>query len=86
MKSTIDLKFSELCDEIDYWKIEAEHWKNEYDKLWKENGKKLQEDLDRSKKGLANALMIALSVKDDEKGNLVISKKDRKMLAENYKK
>ena len=84
MKSTIDLKFSDLCDEIDYWKIEAKYWKDEYDNLLKEDIKKSNESLEHAQKGVANALMFALSATDDEKGNLVISKKDRKKLAESF--
>jgi hypothetical protein len=82
---TIDIKFSDLCDEIDYWKArtmkaeeDADYWKNEYT----EN---LNKNLASAQKGVANALMFALSVRDDENGNLVIDKENRKTLAENYK-
>jgi hypothetical protein len=82
---TVDIKFLDLCDEIDYWKERAE--KAEKDaKYWQEEySKHLNESLASAQKGVANALMFALSVRDDENGNLVINKDDRKMLAENYR-
>ena len=82
---TIERKFHEMCDEIDHWKAEAEYWRNEYDNILTENAKRTNEDLEDAKKGVANALMFALSVKDDENGNLVIDKKDRKKLADNLR-
>lgn len=81
---TIDIKFSELCDEIDFWKErseqaeqDAEYWKNQYQTL-------LNESLINAKKGVANALMFALHATDDENGNLVIDKESRKKIAETY--
>lgn len=80
MKTT-ELKFYELCDEIDYWKertreaeAQAQYWQDEY-------SRHLNESLASAKEGVANALMFALSVRDDEKGNLVIPQKERKTLA-----
>lgn len=82
---TVDVKFYELCDEIDYWKErtkvaedDAKYWKDEY-------SKHLNESLVSAQKGMANALMFALSVRDDENGNLVIDKDARKELAESYR-
>jgi hypothetical protein len=82
---TADIKFLDLCDEIDYWKEramqaekDAEYWQQEY-------SKHLNESLVSAQKGVANALMFALSVRDDENGNLVIDKENREKLAKNYK-
>lgn len=82
---TAEIKFLELCDEIDYWKDEAkkaqkeaEYWKNEY-------STHLQESLASAQRGVAQALTIALAVTDDAEGNLVIKKKDRKKIAEEFK-
>jgi hypothetical protein len=82
---TVDAKFFELCEEIDYWKERAQ--KAEADtKYWQDQYSiHLKESLLSAQKGVANALMLALSVKDDENGNLVIEKKDRKTLAKNFK-
>ena len=84
MKTT-DIKFYELCDEIDYWKekasaaaIDVEYWKGEY-------SKQLHEGLISSQKGVANALMLALSVQDGADGSLILDKESRKKLADNYR-
>jgi molecular chaperone GrpE (heat shock protein) len=83
---TIDLKLAELCDEIDFWKAEAKHYKERFENLRNEMIKDSRERLEESQKGIANALMFALSVKDDGDGNLVVSKDDRKKLAKNWNK
>jgi hypothetical protein len=82
---TANIKFLDLCEEIDYWKDrarkaekDAEHWQTEYTKH-------VNEGLASAQKGVANALMFALSVRDDEDGNLVIDKDKRQKLAENLK-
>ncbi len=72
---TIDYKFSELCAEIDDLKAETEYLKSEYEKERQLNIDSMNRDLERSQKGIANALMFSLMVKDDENGNLVIDKK-----------
>ena len=81
----IDYKFAELCDEVDVWKDEAKYWKAKYDEEIQASIKQSNESMDMAKKGVANALMFALSVKDDENGNMVIEKEDRKTLAEKWK-
>jgi len=78
---TIDYKFAELCDEIDALEGRVEYWESRYNDLMAESIKRTNENIDAAKKGVANALMFALSFKDDENGNLVISKEDRKVLA-----
>lgn len=82
---TIDYQFGKLCDQVDQWKAEAEYWKAQYDEEIQRSIKESNESLIDAKKGVANALMFALSAKDDENGNLVIGKEDRNILAENLK-
>jgi citrate synthase len=82
---TMDRTFYSLCEEIDDLKEAVAYWKGMYETERDENNKQLNERLEQSKKGVANALMFALSVSDDENGNLVISKENRKSLAENLK-
>jgi hypothetical protein len=82
---TFDIKFSELCDEIDYYKFEAERWKAKYEELKNETTKKTSDDLTRAQRDVGNALMFAFHVKDDENGNLVINKEDRKELTKRFK-
>lgn len=82
---TVDVKFLQLCNEIDQWKDEANYWKDKYEELNKEYSQHLNQSLASAQKGVANALMFALHVKDDENGNLVIDKKSRKDLAETWR-
>ncbi len=82
---TVDLKFWELCDEIDYWKERAKHYEKEYNDLLAENAIQSKERLLDAQKGVANALRFALCIKDNADGSLSIDKKDRKFLAEGYK-
>ena len=83
---TADIKFMDLCDEIDHWKAEAEHWKREYEEMRAENIKRMNESMESAKQGVANALMFALSVEDKPDGSLSINKENRKHLAERYAK
>lgn len=76
---------SSLCDEVDYWKAEAEYWKEQYESERKRYDELLSDNMLTAQRGVAQALMFALSVKDDENGNLVILKEDRKELAEQFK-
>ncbi len=82
---TIDYKFCELCEEIDFWKSRAKHFEKLYEDELQASNSRTMEDLERTKKGVANALMFAISVKDNPDGSLSISKEDRKQLSENYK-
>jgi hypothetical protein len=76
--------FYSLCQEIDDLNESVEYWKSLYEAERKINNDRLNENLESAKQGVANALRFALSVSDDENGNLVISKDDRKQLAENW--
>ena len=82
---TADVKFLQLCNEIDQWKEEANYWKEKYEELQKEYSEHINQNLVSAQKGVANALMFALSVKDDENGNLIIDKESRKELAETWR-
>lgn len=81
---TIDIVVHDLCEEVDYWKELAE----KYEALYKEQLTREAEESNRrlkeAQKGVANALMFALSVSDNEDGSLSVSKEDRALLAENY--
>ena len=82
---TADIKFLELCGEIDYWKertIKAEknieYWKDKY-------SKHINDRIKSAEKGVADAIVFALSVTDDMDGNLIINKENRKILEERFK-
>ena len=81
--NTVDRTFYSLCQEIDDLKEAVNYWKTMYETERNENMKALNERLEQSKKGIADALMFALSVSDNENGDLVISKENRMFLAEN---
>lgn len=82
---TIDYKFQQLCEEIDYWKEQSEYYEEKYKTEMQINAGNINKQLKESKQGVANALMFALNIKDNKDGSLSISSKDRKQLAENYK-
>ena len=82
---TIEINTYQLCSQIDNLKEEVAYWQKQYEEEKAINNKRLTENLASAKKGVANALMFALSVKDDANGNLVIDKKDRKVLANKWR-
>ncbi len=77
---TIDIKFFELCDEIDQWKEEVKFWKDKYEKLEKDYKNHLDNSLKSAQKDVANILTFALHATDDKNGNLVISKNSREII------
>ena len=79
---TIGLKFSELCEELDYYKDSADYWKKMYDEEIRKSSIRSTEALIEAKRGVANALKFALVATDDAKGNLVIKKEDRDIFAD----
>ena len=85
MKKTIDIKFSELCDEIDYWKEQAQHYKKMYEQELQDNIEQTNKSFKQTQKSIGQALMFAMSIKDNEDGSLSISKEDREVLVEMYK-
>ena len=82
---TIERNVHQLCNQIDDLKDQVEYWKSKYEQEVKERNEEINQRLEETRKGVANALMFALSVKDDANGNLVISNEDRKELAANWK-
>mgnify|MGYP006980560593 CR=1 FL=1 len=84
MKNTFDRTVYSLCLEIDELKEEVKYWREKYEEEKNANSIMLDEDLEQAKQGVANALRLALSVQDDENGNLVISKENRQSLAETW--
>jgi FtsZ-binding cell division protein ZapB len=84
MKNTFDKTVYSLCLEIDELKEEVKYWREKYEEEKNANAKMLDENLQQAKQGVANALRFALSVQDDENGNLVISKENRQSLAETW--
>ena len=79
---TAGIYFLELCDEIDYWKAEAERWKMECEDERKARAELLNSDMESAKRGVGMALMLAMSIQDNEDGSISISKENRKELAE----
>jgi len=82
--TTADRTFYSLCEEIDDLKDEVAYWKEKYETEVQERNTEWKERNENAMKGVANALRFALSVSDDENGNLVIDKESRKMLAETW--
>lgn len=81
---TAEKTFLHLCEEVDAWKEEAAHWKAKYEQEVQERNEEWKQRSEETSKGIANALRFALSVKDDENGNLIVDKESRKYLAENW--
>jgi len=82
---TIEKNIYYLCEEIDELKEQVSYWKKMYEEERDANIKQTNERFEETKKGVANALMFALSVKDNADGSLSISKQDRKELSKRYK-
>ncbi len=75
----------DLCAEIDDLRRQVSYWKEKFEEERNERSKLLNDSLDSARRCVANALMFALSIKDDANGNLIIDRESRKQLAENYK-
>lgn len=82
---TIDRTVYQLCERIDDLKTEVEYWKSKYEAEIRQQAVESKQRLEDAQKGVANVLMFALAVRDDEHGNLVIPKEERKALAESWK-
>lgn len=82
--TTVDRTFYSLCDEIDDLKEAVAYWKQRYENEVQERNAEWKERNEQAMQGVANALRFALAVSDDENGNLVISKENRKELAETW--
>ena len=83
-RRTIEINTYQLSSQIDDLKEKVAYWQNKYEEEKAMNNKMLNENLASAKKGVANALMFALSVKDDADGNLIIDKESRKELADSW--
>lgn len=84
-ESTANLKFLQLCEEIDYWKGKSQHWEEEYKKLLAEYHSFLNESNENVRKAVCQSLLLALSVEDNKDGSLSISKENRELLAKSFK-
>ena len=82
---SFDRTVHQLCNKIDILEEEVEYWKDKYEELLKEMNENSKQRLIESQKGVASALLFALSVRDDDNGNLFISSDDRRELANNWK-
>lgn len=80
-----EILVADLCEEIDALKESVAYWRNKYESERNERNKESSKRLEESKKGVANALLLALSVTDNPDGSLSISKETREELANNYK-
>jgi len=81
---TAERTFYSLCAEIDDLKAEVNYWKEMYEEERAANIRVSNEALEAARKGVGQALMFALHVKDVE-GNLVIEKEDREVLANQFR-
>ena len=81
----IEESIYDLCNEVDYWRGEAKYWQEKYEKEVKDFNSHVNEQLEISKKGVANALMFALSVTEDGDGNLIIPSENRSSLADSFR-
>jgi hypothetical protein len=79
-----DRTIQSLCHQIDDLEQEVLYWKERYETEVKERNEEWKQRNEETMKGVANALRFALAVSDDENGNLVISKENRKELAETW--
>lgn len=85
LDSAFDRTILSLCDEIDMLNLGVTYWKKKYENEYYENMKMAEESLAAAKKGVGDALVFAFATHNDEHGNLVISKDNRKELAKNFK-
>ena len=72
----IDIKFAELCDEVDYWKQKAEYWKQEYDTVRIKHLQSMNDSIDNGKEQIG---MMLSAVLDPDS---VINKGHQKILEE----
>ncbi len=81
---TAERTFYSLCAEIDDLKAEVNYWKEMYEEERMTNVRATNEALEAAQKGVGQALMFALCVKDVD-GDLVIEKEDREVLANQFR-
>jgi hypothetical protein len=83
--TTINRVISELCYEIDDLKQQIQFWRERYEQEVQERNQETNQRIEQTNKDIGNLLCFALSVRDNENGDLVIPATERKQLAENYK-
>lgn len=84
-QSSFDRTVKSLCKRIDDLEEACLYWQHMYEEQLEMTNILNKERLLDAQKGVANALKFCLAVTDDKDGNLVISKKNRKELADNLK-
>jgi hypothetical protein len=62
--SAFDRTVFSLCEEIDYWKSEAEYWKAEYGRLENESREYLDSSLKSSQECAGNMLRLLMADSD----------------------
>lgn len=82
---TYDILVSDLCEEIDFWKERANHFERLYEEERNHSIQVSNERMKEAKKGVATALMFALSCSDAPDGSLIINRENRKDLANHLK-
>lgn len=80
--SAFDRTVRSLCDEIDYLKSAVKHWRTKYEEQLAENVQASRESLKQAQEGVASALLFALSVQENDNGDLVLPKDSRAELAQ----
>ena len=71
---TVDLKFAELCSEIDYWKSEAERYKAMYEEEIAINTAQTKKGIADNMNMVGQILKIALNSEQTENGFLIKNK------------
>lgn len=75
----------ELCEEIDMWKEEAERYKKLYKDELNEHLAYVKERNIETMKGVSNMLSLALNIKEDGNGGLVIDSDSRANIVNHLK-
>lgn len=70
---TADIKYINLCDEIDYWKDQAKYWEAECKQAQKEHYKSINHSIDESKKCIGVMLNAVLDPKSSINKRLEVS-------------
>lgn len=62
IEKTVDLKFSELCEEIDFLKAETKYWKDMYEEINKKYMNLLGSNIKHNEAIMGNILKLCLSM------------------------
>ena len=63
---TADKMFTQLCEDVDYWKEEAQNWKEKYEKLNAEYMDLLDGSRRHASAMMANQLKLCMAVDPDK--------------------